>query len=261
MSSSIESFSHTSHQSGTAQNRADENNSSGKKFHKKTEDTRLAMIYAAIEIFGRDGFHAASNRELAKTAGVNLALISYHFGGKEGLYLAVFEYISAQIHNKLKPVIEVIECGLKALTEKQQSQISLDDLHYKQQHKKQCVQLIENLLFANIEMLSSKETAPWAKLILKEQQEFSPAFEILYRGHIGDFLIILAKLIASVLQISPTDNEAKLSAMQLFGQILILRVGRATVMRYMDWQDISVDEISLVKKQISLNVKALFIRY
>ncbi|HET6470821.1 MAG TPA: TetR family transcriptional regulator, partial [Pseudomonadales bacterium] len=39
------------------------------------DQTREALIDAAIEIFGRDGFRAASTRSIADAAGVNQALI------------------------------------------------------------------------------------------------------------------------------------------------------------------------------------------
>ena len=47
--------------------------------------TRLALIRAALDLFGAKGFEAASTRDVAAAAGANLASIAYHFGGKEGL--------------------------------------------------------------------------------------------------------------------------------------------------------------------------------
>jgi AcrR family transcriptional regulator len=44
------------------------------------------IIEAAIPLFATKGFAAVSVKELAEAAGVNIALISYHFGGKEKLY-------------------------------------------------------------------------------------------------------------------------------------------------------------------------------
>ena len=54
-------------------------------------DTRTQLLAAATPLFARKGLHGVSVREVARSAGVNLAMISYHFGGKEGLYAAVVE--------------------------------------------------------------------------------------------------------------------------------------------------------------------------
>lgn len=70
--------------------------------------TREALISAAIAVFSRDGFHDASTRAIAEPAGVQHALIGYHFPGKEGLYLAAFEHI-AQLVGRLGPVVDGIE--------------------------------------------------------------------------------------------------------------------------------------------------------
>ena len=54
-------------------------------------DTRDRLIKAAIPLFARKGFEGTSIKELAQEAGVNVSLVSYHFGGKEGLYRACLE--------------------------------------------------------------------------------------------------------------------------------------------------------------------------
>lgn len=55
------------------------------------KDTRTRLIAAATPLFADKGFAAVSIRELAREAGVNVAAISYHFGGKEALYQAVLD--------------------------------------------------------------------------------------------------------------------------------------------------------------------------
>lgn len=52
-------------------------------------DCRENIIAAAIPLFAAKGLNGVSVRELAAAAGVNLSMISYYFGGKEGLYAAV----------------------------------------------------------------------------------------------------------------------------------------------------------------------------
>ena len=53
------------------------------------EVTREALKGAAREVFARQGFEGARTREIAERAGANKAMISYHFGGKGGLFTAV----------------------------------------------------------------------------------------------------------------------------------------------------------------------------
>lgn len=59
--------------------------------------TRAALLDAAAEIFAERGFGDAKVRDIAASAQANLAAISYHFGSKEGLYLAVLEREAARV--------------------------------------------------------------------------------------------------------------------------------------------------------------------
>src|SRR5260221_9866649 len=76
------------------------------------EDTRQRLIDAALEIFAAYGFEGASTRMLADRAGANLAAIPYHFGSKEGLYLAAAHSIVEAAEHELFPVLEKIERAL-----------------------------------------------------------------------------------------------------------------------------------------------------
>lgn len=54
------------------------------------EETRWRLLQAATEVFAEVGFKAATTREIARRAEVNLASIHYHFGDKAELYREVF---------------------------------------------------------------------------------------------------------------------------------------------------------------------------
>lgn len=54
-------------------------------------DSRSRILAAATPMFARQGLNGVSVRALASAAGVNLSMISYHFGGKEGLYAEILK--------------------------------------------------------------------------------------------------------------------------------------------------------------------------
>lgn len=49
------------------------------------------LIQAAVQVFADKGFEGASLKEISENAGVNIALISYYFQGKEGLFRTCIE--------------------------------------------------------------------------------------------------------------------------------------------------------------------------
>lgn len=56
-----------------------------------SSDTRQRILQAAFNCLSARGYAALSVRDIAKDAGVNHALISYYFGGKDRLVIAVLD--------------------------------------------------------------------------------------------------------------------------------------------------------------------------
>jgi AcrR family transcriptional regulator len=52
---------------------------------------RGRLLDAAERLFAERGFYGVTTRQVAMTAGVDVALIYYHFKNKSGLFDAVFE--------------------------------------------------------------------------------------------------------------------------------------------------------------------------
>jgi AcrR family transcriptional regulator len=56
------------------------------------DGTRSKLIDSAGQVFADSGYHAATVREICARAGVNVALVNYHFGDKLELYTEVLRY-------------------------------------------------------------------------------------------------------------------------------------------------------------------------
>ncbi len=54
-------------------------------------DKKDYILDVAERIFSEKGFDGSSTRLISGEAGVNMAMLNYYFGSKEGLFLAIFE--------------------------------------------------------------------------------------------------------------------------------------------------------------------------
>jgi AcrR family transcriptional regulator len=73
----------------------------------KGEQTRRAILDAAIDRFGRDGYRATSVADIARAAGVGGTAAYAYFENKEALFLAALDDdAAAVIHEGLVSVIE-----------------------------------------------------------------------------------------------------------------------------------------------------------
>ncbi|MES2964517.1 MAG: TetR family transcriptional regulator [Bdellovibrionota bacterium] len=57
----------------------------------KAGDSKELLLEAAKRVFAAKGYEGATVKDLADEAGVNVSLVSYHFGGKENLYKSCLE--------------------------------------------------------------------------------------------------------------------------------------------------------------------------
>jgi AcrR family transcriptional regulator len=76
---------------------------------RNSERTKERILNAAERLFSQRGIDGVSVRDIAAAAGVQLALISYYFGNKQGLYRAVFrrriDPISAERLSRLGEIL------------------------------------------------------------------------------------------------------------------------------------------------------------
>ncbi len=69
------------------------------------DSAKQQILHAALKIFGDRGFSAASIREIATAAGVNHALIKYHFGSKEALWHSAVDWMFTNLDELIQAVV------------------------------------------------------------------------------------------------------------------------------------------------------------
>ncbi|CAN5705112.1 hypothetical protein BH11PSE3_BH11PSE3_24610 [soil metagenome] len=63
----------------------------------KKAETSITLLEAAKKVLRQNGHSGLSTRDVAAAADVPLSQIHYHFGSKQGLMLALFDYLNEQL--------------------------------------------------------------------------------------------------------------------------------------------------------------------
>jgi TetR/AcrR family transcriptional regulator, regulator of cefoperazone and chloramphenicol sensitivity len=206
------------------------------------DDTRQRLVTAAIDVFGRHGFEGASTRMLSAAAAVNQAAIPYHFGSKEGLYIACAEHIAARFRSMAEPVLGPLE-----------TRIATEAPLTQEEARARLAELLETVAG----VLVREESAPWARFVIREQMEPTEAFERLYGGIMRPVLAAASALVGRILGEVPDSHRVRMRAMGLIGQLVALRAARAAVLRHLGWEGVGAAEFGEIRAMIRENVATL----
>jgi AcrR family transcriptional regulator len=140
-------------------------------------DTKAKIIEVATTLFADHGFDGASVREIAKSAGVNLAAINYHFNSKQNLYQEVLREGICEFEKNIASLTKD-----KSLTTEELA-VSMYDM------------LIEHgpRLINNFKVLLNNFPLP-SDLAQEEKMAGPPGAEHLFEGLAKDLKIPKAKL-------------------------------------------------------------------
>jgi AcrR family transcriptional regulator len=62
----------------------------------RADATRQALLETALRVFANRGYNDAGIAEIVERSGVSVGSLYHHYGGKAGLYLALWEDLSAE---------------------------------------------------------------------------------------------------------------------------------------------------------------------
>lgn len=205
--------------------------------------TREKLINAGLDLFGSMGYDAATTRRLAERAGVNLAAIPYHFGGKEGLYHAVVRFISDTILEEAGP-------GLK------EGAAILGRPDASREH---LLQGLEQVLRAFGRFIIGSEYARWfGPIIMKEQMQPSAAFDIIFDGGLGMGHKTLCRFVARLMDRPEDDPETVIRAHTILGQIMAFRAGREIFLRQINRKTLTEEAVEELLGVIMDNCSRIF---
>lgn len=183
----------------------------------KSENTKQNLskkkiINSAIILFANKGFGSTTTREICKHAGVNLSLIPYYFGNKEGLYMniidSILNYGLAYMQNEISQANNV-------------NSLSLNEK----------ITLYRTLLEKYVEFLYSENVpSSFVALMIKEQLISHSKFSDLYSQKISIFYSALRKILASIFGRKDNDKAVIYEVSSIIGQILGYKLmNRATL--------------------------------
>lgn len=72
----------------------------------EVQSSRKTILSVAAKLFAKLGLDKCSTREIAKESNSNISLISYYFGGKEGLYKEVMREFALEIKARAQTQID-----------------------------------------------------------------------------------------------------------------------------------------------------------
>lgn len=202
---------------------------------KKNNLSRRKIINSAIVLFANKGFDSASTREICRHAGVNLSLIPYYFGNKEGLYVSIIE--------------SIINYGLTFL---QEEIIRAEKLNSFNMDEK--VDLYRKLLEKYTEFLYSENVpSSFVILMVKEQVVSHSKFGEIYSQKINIFYKTLRKTLASILGKNENDKSIIFEVSSIVGKILSFK--------FMDRATLSALKQDSYTKEDSKKIKNLVLSY
>ncbi len=202
------------------------------------EATRAALVRAALDLFGAQGFEAASTRAIAAAAATNVASIAYHFGSKEGLWLACADHVAATLRAALGPATSDA-AELARLTPAAA--------------RARLAQAIEAFIRF---IVVSPDAQAIARFVLREQFEPSAAFERFYAGAFAPLHERICRIWAVATGGEAASVETRLATLAMLGQILYFRLARRAVLRRMDWRDIGPGEAEAIRRVLVAHLDA-----
>jgi len=203
------------------------------------EETRARIIAAALKVFGDEGYERASTRQIAREAGVMPPALQYYFDSKEGLHLACGQFI-----------IDISTQGFTSALEKAETVLAKGGV---QDAVNALCDVLDTVLDASLFARGSPDWERFATRIQSERD--SPAGALIQRLIAEPFRNVCARLVALATG-SPLNDEARLRAIAIIGQVSAFHVYREGSLQLLGWPDFNGPRRDTIKAVLRAHTQA-----
>lgn len=171
----------------------------------ESHDTRERLLHAAGDVFAQRGFHQATVRDICTKAHANIAAVNYHFGDKEGLYIALLKSVHEPARSQVTAALPL------ATTPEEQ------------------LRTFVRLLMQR--MLSDGPPAWHATMMAREMVEPTGALDEVVRDMIRPMWKELCRIVAALLGKGADQTTIERCASSVIGQMLHYKHSRPVISR------------------------------
>lgn len=202
------------------------------------EAARGRILAAALRAFGEKGFKAATTREIAQAAGVNLPALKYYFGGKEGLYLACAREIAWRYEDRMLPAASA---AAQALAAPMSAAVA-------RSHLKAVIGALAE------QLMTDREGEVWTAFALREMADQGPAFDMLYAQLWAPGIELTAQLTARAQGREEPSEADRIQALTLISGLTAFSVARPVALRSMGWTELDAGRLQAIRREIEAQI-------
>ena len=177
------------------------------------DDTRTRLLDTAGDVFAESGYQAATVREICTRAGVNVALVNYHFGDKLELYTEVLR--------------RSLVAGNSTILERVRDEQATPE------------ELLRGLIGAMVGRICGMgNQTPHVRLMVHELAQPTPAMPRVIDEAMRPVYDRFRQLIGAIMNRPVDDDAVRLSTSSIIGQIVHYAHARHVITRL--WPDLEM---------------------
>ncbi|MCH2241220.1 MAG: CerR family C-terminal domain-containing protein [Aquabacterium sp.] len=215
---------------------------------RKGDLARTRLLLAALEVFGECGFDAATTRDLAQRAGVNLGAIPYYFSSKQELHEAAAAYLADNIAQRVAQPLQELQAVIAQTQERKDE---------RQGEAAVLIDAVARFLMSQARTLLAGDVPPqWLQFFLRAQAEGGPAFESLFNAVLEPARRAVAEAVGRIVQRPAADATTRMLTFMAFHQTLYARVSDAALRRHLGWREVTPRQVDALLQHLDAGLRA-----